>query len=219
MRRWDKDDLRVLKKRYANNSNEELAAILYRTPQAIAVKAHKMGLHKSDIFLAQHGFKRGYTPHNKGRKMEEWLSPTVHEKIKANQARTADRNRAVAKPDGSMSRRYNGNYIKVAGRWRKLSHHVWTMHNGPIPVGYAVFHRDGDHYNSEIGNLYIDRKNDISIITAKRSPKERSEVAQKTWATRRRRQAEHEADKDAELDAILAEIHRSNNNIYYKPKI
>ncbi len=213
-RRWDKDDLRVLKKRYANNSNEELAEILYRTPLAIAVKANKMGLAKSDIYLAQRGFQKGYIPHNKGRKMEEWLSPEVHEKIKENQARTADRNRAAAKPDGTVTKGYDGHYIKVAGRRIKLSHHIWETHNGPVPAGYAVFHRDGDCYNSAIENLYIDRKNDVSVLSTKRTPQERSAIAKKMWETRRRRQAEREADKGAELDAILAEIHKSNNNIY-----
>ncbi|MDR2890738.1 MAG: HNH endonuclease [Alistipes sp.] len=214
-KRWDKDDIKILTARYANNSNVELAAILYRSPQSIAVKAHKMGLHKSDIFLAQQGFKKGYTPFNKGRKMGEWLSPEVHAKIKANQARTAERNRAATKPDGTISRRYNGDYLKVAGRWVKLSHHVWMTHNGPVPEGYAVFHRDGDHLNVEPENLYIDRKNDVSVHTARRSPEERSAIGQKIWVTRRRKQAE----KHATLDAMLAEIRKSENNIYYTPKI
>lgn len=218
-RRWDKDDIKILRARYANNSNEELSKILYRSPQAIAVKANKMGLLKSDIFLSMHGFQKGYTPFNKGRKMEEWLSPEVHGKIKANQARTADRNRAAAKPDGSMTKRYNGHYIKVSGQWVKLSHHIWATHNGEVPEGYAVFHKDGDVYNSNIENLYIDKKNDPAVVLSKKSGEERSAIAEKLWKTRRRKRADQEASKHAALDNILSEIRKSENNIYYKPKI
>ncbi len=211
--RWSTQEVELLRERYADTQNESLAATFGRSIQSIALKAHAIRLAKSDTFLAEHRFPKGYTPHNKGRRMEEWLSPEVHAKIKSNQARTADRNRAAAKPDGTTSRRYNGYYIKVAGRWVKLSYHVWTTNYGSVPEGYAVFYRDGDCFNSDIGNLYIDRRNDISVLTAKRTPEERREVSRKIWETRRRKRAA----KHAELDAILAEIHKSNNSIYYKP--
>ena len=215
MKRWSIDDLATLEERYANTGNDELARLLGRSMQAVAVQAHKMGLHKSVEFLAACGFQKGYTPFNKGRRMEEWLSPEVHALIKANQARTATRNRAAAKPDGAISRRYNGDYIKVAGRWIKLSHHIWETHNGPIPEGCAVFHRDGDHLNVAPENLYVDRKNDVSVLVIRRTPEERSAIAKKMWATRRARTAA----KYADLDRVLAEIRKSENNIHYQPKI
>lgn len=218
-KRWDKDDIQILRARYADNSNKELAKILYRSPLAIAVKANNMGLKKSDFYLSTVGFRKGYTPFNKGRKMEEWLSPEVHEKIKANQARTADRNRAAAKPDGALSRRHNGNYIKVMGRWIKLSHHVWTQHHGPIPEGYTVFYHDRDIFNTDISNLYLGEKNNPPSILARKTPEERTAIARKLWETRRQKEYERECTRGAELDRILAEIRASENNMYYRPNI
>lgn len=219
-KRWDKDDLKVLKKHYPDMKNEELAKMLYRSTLSVAVKANKMGLKKSKLFLKMNcGFSKGYTPFNKGRKMEEWLSPEVHEKIKENHARTAERNRAAALPDGSVTRRYNGEYIKVAGEWVKMSHHVWAAHHGEVPEGYGVFFRDGDMFNTSPENLYIDKKNDPTVVLAHKTTEERREMAARMWDTRRQKQAEQEAQKDAELDELLEEIRRSNNNIYYRPQI
>lgn len=219
-KRWDKDDIKVLKKYYPNTKNEDLAKMLYRSTQSVAVKANKMGLKKSKLFMDMCcGFQKGYTPFNKGRKMEEWLSPEVHEKIKKNQALTAGRNKAAALPDGSTTKRYDGEYIKVAGEWVKMSHHVWRTHNGEIPEGYGVFFRDGDIFNTDPDNLYVDRKNDPTVVLARKTPQERSEIAARMWDTRRQKKAEQEAQKQAALDEMLEEIRKSNNNIYYRPQI
>ena len=47
-KRWSKNDLRLLKERYADSRNDELAKIMGRTTQAVALKANKMGLVKSE---------------------------------------------------------------------------------------------------------------------------------------------------------------------------
>lgn len=212
---WSNNDIKTLRERYADTGNVELADLLGRSRKSVEQRAFKMGLKKSDEFMAQTGFQSGYTPFNKGRRMEEWLSPAVHAKIRANQARTGERNRTAALPDGTVRDRHDGRHVKIAGRWVKLSHHVWAQHNGPVPEGIAVFHLDGNCWNDKPENLYLDVPNDVQAVLRRKSPEERAAICRKSGATRRRKANE----KYAALDAMLAEIRKSNNNINYKPKI
>lgn len=216
---WTREDLKILKKLYYNRLNEDLSEIFHRSPGAIANKAFKLGLRKNPKLIASKGFQKGYTPFNKGKKMEEWLSPEVHEKILANQKRTADRNRQAAAPDGTIVQRTQGYYIKVDGKWEKMSHFVWEKERGQIPAGCAIFHKDGDIYNASIENLYIGPKNNPTAILKQKNTSERQEIHKKIWETRRANILKKQEAKMVQLDNILEEIRRSNNNIYYKPDI
>lgn len=46
-----------------------------------------------------------------------------------------------------------GNYFQRKGR--RLHRAVWEFHNGNIPEGYHVHHRDGDRSNNQIENLTL----------------------------------------------------------------
>lgn len=47
---------------------------------------------------------------------------------------------------------------------RRLHRDIWEYHNGPIPKGYHIHHKDGNPLNNEIGNLGLE------------SPKEHAEI-------------------------------------------
>ena len=44
-----------------------------------------------------------------------------------------------------------GNYYQRKGK--RLHRAVWEHHNGPVPKGYHVHHKDGDRSNNDIDNL------------------------------------------------------------------
>ncbi len=44
-------------------------------------------------------------------------------------------------------------YIRINGT---MAHRrVWRKHNGPVPVGYFIYHIDGDKQNNDISNLVL----------------------------------------------------------------
>lgn len=51
-----------------------------------------------------------------------------------------------------------GNYFQRKGK--RLHRTVWQYHNGEIPKGYHVHHKDGDRSNNAIENLELKSKHD-----------------------------------------------------------
>lgn len=49
--------------------------------------------------------------------------------------------------------RNNGYFGCTTGDRHLLHRAVWTHHNGPIPAGYDVHHRDGNKQNNDPANL------------------------------------------------------------------
>lgn len=45
---WSLEEIRILRELYPNNNTEDLRLFLNRSASAIAIKAHKLGLKKSD---------------------------------------------------------------------------------------------------------------------------------------------------------------------------
>ena len=61
---------------------------------------------------------------------------------------------------GSTAQEFNGEVYYKCGfyfqkKGRRLHRTVWESHNGPIPKGYHVHHKDGDTSNNDIANLEL----------------------------------------------------------------
>lgn len=54
---------------------------------------------------------------------------------------------------GRCYRRYNEYYRCTADGSRYLHRDIWELHNGPVPDGYHVHHKDEDQGNNSIENL------------------------------------------------------------------
>lgn len=49
---------------------------------------------------------------------------------------------------------------KIMGKQKRLHVYVWEKHNGKVPKGYDVHHKDGDKSNNDISNLEILNKSE-----------------------------------------------------------
>lgn len=206
-RKWEKTELLCLEKYYSVTEREELSRIFGRTAAAIYKKAFSLGFTKNEEFIAKSRFQKGYTPFNKGKRMEEWLSPRVHSLIKKNQKRTADRNRATAYPDGTERKRHNGYYLKQSGKWVRRAVMVWERENGVVPHGYVVVHRSCK-FDDSIRNLYIAKKCNAGDVLKGKGQDVRRQIRLRGAETRRRNS-----------NHLISELRKAQNSLNYVPKI
>jgi hypothetical protein len=60
----------------------------------------------------------------------------------------------------NTAQKFNGETYYLCGYYyqrkgRRLHRSVWEHHNGPIPNGYHIHHKDGDRCNNDIENLEL----------------------------------------------------------------
>ena len=105
----------------------------------------KKGIPLSESIKAK---MKGRMPWNQGKGCS--VSIDVGNDIKeAVQAITNDK-RSKGHIDKQGYRRY-----KIKGKTYKEHRLVWVFHNGPIPEGYDVHHKDGNKLNNKINNLEV----------------------------------------------------------------
>jgi len=101
-------------------------------------------------------FVKGSTPHNKGKKQVEYISPDKIENIKATQFKV-DGLLAENHPSwkgGIQQPKGDCNYIYKDKNTRLRKPRVIYEENfGPIPKGYVVWHKDGNKKNDHPDNL------------------------------------------------------------------
>lgn len=158
---WLEVEEDILRKWYEQNGSDFCDTVIFdllgwrRGTRNVMQKAFKIGLRykgpKRGIF------KKGHPAFNKGRKMPAELyakcAPTMFKK--------GQMPKNTREGDGAISIRYDNRgvpvkHIRVAlGKWEYLARHVWREHNGEIPKGHIVVHKDGDSMNCDIGNLEL----------------------------------------------------------------
>lgn len=137
-------------------------------------------------FRASHGIKSGVTgwfrkgrePGNKGKKLEEYLSPEraaeVRAKMAPTQFKTGNKSWNLL-PVGSVVVSCIGYKMRkkqMGGpwneRWELYHRWVWEQHNGPVPDGFLVTFRDGDRMNCDISNLMLVTPQENHMMNTKR---------------------------------------------------
>lgn len=105
-------------------------------------------------------FPKGHKPHNKGRKLSEYVDKVTIDKIK----NTTFKKGSVphnTKHDGAISLRCDKSGIKYffirisKAKWIPYHHHLWTEANGPIPKGHIVVFKDKNSMNCKLENLEV----------------------------------------------------------------
>lgn len=100
-------------------------------------------------------FKKGDVPHNKGKQLEDYVSPEMIEKMKESHFVTGEGGEKSHSWKGGVQKSGNdATYVWIAPneRARRPVITYETIH-GKMPSGWIIYHLDGDKDNDDIENL------------------------------------------------------------------
>lgn len=168
-RPWTGEDDARLRELYPHVSSREVARRMGRTLCAVYGRADKLGLAKTEAYLASpdacrlrrgdhvgaaYQFRKGHVPANKGTRRPGW-GPG---RMKETQFKKGHSTRKM--PIGSERLVDGYRYTKISDtpnvpwtrNW-KVTHVLnWEKANGPVPEGHALKSRDGDRLNVDPAN-------------------------------------------------------------------
>ena len=158
-RTWTDEQEQYLVAHYATTSNAELAEALgKKNADRVMAKASLLCLKKSSEFLSEQSknkgqggqFKKGMTPHNKGKK----LSDATKVKLAKTMFKSGNRPHNTLQVGAETQDKYGYVMAKVAepNVWQ-YKHHI--AYGEPVPTGHKVIFLDGNKYNFESGNLQL----------------------------------------------------------------
>lgn len=191
---WTDVELCWLEALYSDTSNQELADLLDRAPRAIGLKARKLGLCKSEAFMARpenNGqFRAGQRPWNKGShfdpggrshetRFQKGLKPHTWVPIGTE---------VTDSKDGYLKRKVRDDQVPTTYNWAFVHRLVWEEHFGPVPEGHVIVFRDGDRAHVAIDNLECVSRAELAQRNTmwNRYPREVAEVMHLRGQLRRR---------------------------------
>ena len=213
-RLWTKEEIFVLKRRYPHEPTADIARDIDRTVKTVYQRAQKLGLRKTEKYLASPAahrldgvngmgtrFQKGQKAWNKGlhytpggRCREGWFKkggrsprwPAEDYQVGALRINT----------DGQLDLK-----IKEGLRaWYSLARYVWTTERGPIPPAHVIRYRNGDTHDTRIENLeLITRAEHLARNWHRRYPLEIRRLVQLRGALQRqinKREGKHERQHD-----------------------
>lgn len=214
-RRWTPDEDALLRALYPDTPTAEIARRLGRSLTTTYQHARKLGLRKSDAYLASPAacrlrrgdnvgarsrFTPGHVPANKGLRRPGWSPGRMGE----TQFKAGVLNGVAAqrfKPIGSTRTIDGYEYTKIAavpGPWTRNWKHthvlLWESAHGQLPTGHALVFRNGDRTDIRLDNLeLITRAELMARNTVHRYPKSVAEAVQLLGALQRKinRRASH----------------------------
>jgi len=101
-------------------------------------------------------FLKGHTPYNKG-KPHPYGTET---EFKAGPGHTGDKHPTWGGGVQKMAKDCTYVWDGTNKRLRRPAK-IWIEHNGPIPKGMCILHKDGDKHNDDINNLELISRGDL----------------------------------------------------------
>lgn len=164
-RPWNHVEIELLRRGFADNRTDDLARTLGRSCSTVSQKAAKLGLKKSEAYLASpaacrlrrgdnvgeaYRFKPGHASWNKGLKgvfgVQEACRATQFKKGRpAHEARNylPIGSLRISK-DGYLERKVTDDPgLMPARRWVAVHRLVWAEAHGPVPAGHVVCFKPG----------------------------------------------------------------------------
>jgi len=178
-RPWLPHEIEAVRRLYATSKTADLAVALCRTVTMVYRMAEKLGLRKTDEYLASPAsgrldgttgmsgrFQRGAESWNRG--MKGWSAPGT-ERTRFKKGQKSGRAAMLEQPigaeriskDGIRQRKVN-NDMPLQRRWKAVHAIVWEEANGPIPSGHVVVFCDGNRTNIVLGNLELISRADLA---------------------------------------------------------
>lgn len=207
---WTADDKARLRRIYPDLPASQVAELLGRSIESISGQAAKLGLRKSATYLASPDacrlrrgddigkafrFPPGHVPANKGTRRPGWSAGRMRET-----QFTKGQQPGNTLPVGTVRANADG-YLRIkisdapeppgarganSPNWEFVHRRVWEAAHGPIPEGYRIWWKDGDHQNCVIENLeLLSAQEHMARTTIHNLPPELKEVVQLKGALNR----------------------------------
>lgn len=168
--KWTPERIIYLREHYANTKNSDLAQDLGCSTHAVANKGFALKLKKSHEFIKATScqFKKGMTPHNKGKPMPDSTKAKLKTMFKKGYK---PKNKLEVGTERVDKDGYI--YVKVSdspNKWVAKHHIVWGK---DVPKGYKLVFVDGNKKNFDISNFQlISDAEQMKKNTIKRFPQE-----------------------------------------------
>jgi hypothetical protein len=180
---WSEREIAELRRLYPDMPSRQLVRRFGRPISRIYQAAERYGIHKSAAFMAallqkearrlamagvDHRFKPGQVPPNKGLRRPGWFRGRMREtQFKKGERRGAANNNwrpvGTIEPnaDGYLRMKVKDEPEEIAGKgasstnWVFVHRMVWEQAHGPVPPGFRIWWKDGNHMNCALENLEI----------------------------------------------------------------
>lgn len=189
---WTPEELQTVRELYPDTRTADLAAKLDRSLTTVYQVAFKLGLHKSEAFLASPAsgrttgkqgtgtrFEKGHVPANIGLRRPGFAPGRMAEtQFKKGCMRGAAQRKwkpvgtERMSKDGYLERKVHdsdnehlpsGEANRLrARRWRAVHILVWEEVNGPLPEGFAVTFINRDRKDTRLENLELISRADLA---------------------------------------------------------
>ncbi|WP_313026704.1 HNH endonuclease signature motif containing protein [Pseudomonas lopnurensis] len=168
-RPWTEEEVELLRMRYADEPTETIAAELGRSVANVYGKAKRLGLSKSEAFLASalagrlngsqgvtHRFSKGHMPWNKGKKGLPSAGRMAETQFRkgSKPGNWLPIGSYRTNQDGYLQRKVSDTGYPPRD-WVSVHVLLWEEHNGPVPPGHCLCFKDGNKQYIELENLEL----------------------------------------------------------------
>lgn len=172
MKKLNDDQIKEILELYPNTRAQDIAdrfgvkvSTIFNHVYAHGVKKDPQWVRQNarDNFHADHParkywIKKGHTPSNKGKKIEEFMQPEQARKFTGNSYKKGHIPHNHVEIGTEVVMRKDG-YVKVKigepNVWELKHRLVWLKHHGSIPAGSNIQFKNGNREDCSIDNLYL----------------------------------------------------------------
>jgi hypothetical protein len=161
MRKFTPDEDQFLKDHYLCLPSSDIGRLLDRSGTTIRQRYKLLDLlvpkKIKNRFVAVAGFKKGSTPHNKGKEQSKWMSEDGMKRLHASQYQKGNKPWHTHKPFEVVKweksgRQYLIIYLDINNRM-PLQRYIWEQVHGPIPKAHKIIFKDRNTLNCNLDNL------------------------------------------------------------------